>query len=188
MLDAADYFDEAYQAFEAAKELLRGQARPLVQLNDVVLLKNRETMDSLDAAVYERWRKQLENEATYRVAVLTSHPRSGTTLIEQVLDSHEQLKSADEFDVFTEWIHQPIVRRFHPNTPLLALLDHVPQAVWRQARATYWQQTEAIFDEPLGDRMLIDKNPGMMIMLPFVNWAFPEMKMLIALRVPATWC
>ena len=53
-----------------------------------------------------------------------------------------------------------------------------------EARATYWQQTEAIFDEPIGERMLLDKNPGMMIMLPVVNWAFPEMKMLIALRDP----
>ena len=55
----------------------------------------------------------------FRFAVLTSHPRSGTTLIEQVLDSHDQLKSADEFDVFTEWIHQPIVRKFPPKTPML---------------------------------------------------------------------
>jgi hypothetical protein len=32
--------------------------------------------------------------------------------------------------------------------------------------------------------MLLDKNPGMMILLPVINWAFPEMKMLIALRDP----
>ena len=74
---------------------------------------------------------------------------------------------------------------FAIGTPLLTVLDHVPPAVRQQARATYWQQTEAIFDEPIGERMLLDKNPGMMILLPFVNWAFPEMKMLIALRDPA---
>ena len=32
--------------------------------------------------------------------------------------------------------------------------------------------------------MLLDKNPGMTIMLPLINWAFPEMKLLIALRDP----
>ena len=32
--------------------------------------------------------------------------------------------------------------------------------------------------------MLLDKNPGMMILLPVVNWSFPEMKTLIALRDP----
>jgi hypothetical protein len=32
--------------------------------------------------------------------------------------------------------------------------------------------------------MLLDKNPGMMILLPVILWAFPEMKMLVALRDP----
>ena len=116
--------------------------------------------------------------------MLTSHPRSGTTLVEQVLDGHDELTSADEFDVFSEWIQAPIFRRFPPDTPLLAVLAQVPAAVRRQARATYWQQTEAIFDEPIGERMLLDKNPGMTISLPVVHWAFPETKLLIALRDP----
>ena len=105
--------------------------------------------------------------------MLTSHPRSGTTLVEQVLDSHDELISADEFDVFTQWIYLPIVRKFPYSAPLLEILDNVPPAVRQQARATYWQQTEAIFDEPIGERMLLDKNPGMMILLPVINWAFP---------------
>jgi hypothetical protein len=98
--------------------------------------------------------------------------------------SHDGLKSADEFDVFSQWVFAPIARKFRYDTPLLTLLDHVPPAVRQQARATYWQQTEAIFDEPIGERMLLDKNPGMTIMLPVINWAFPEMKMLIAIRDP----
>src|SRR5262249_40838943 len=97
MLDDAQRYDEAFQAFVSAKQLLRPQARQYVQLNDIVLAKNQETIDSIDAAAYERWRKLPENEPNYRIATLTSHPRSGTTLIEQVLDSHDQLKSADEF-------------------------------------------------------------------------------------------
>jgi len=101
-----------------------------------------------------------------------------------VLDSHQELKSADEFDVFSQWVHAPIFRKFRFATPVLTVLDQVPPAVRQQARATYWQQTEAIFDEPIGDRMLLDKNPGMTILLPVVNWAFLEMKMLIALRDP----
>ena len=120
----------------------------------------------------------------YRFAVLTSHPRSGTTLIEQMLDSHDQLTSADEFDVFTQWIFLPIVRKFPSSATLLQILDNVPPLVRQRARETYWKQTEAIFDEPIGERMLLDKNPGMMILLPVINWAFPEMKMLIALRDP----
>ncbi|MEX0611884.1 MAG: sulfotransferase [Pirellulales bacterium] len=154
------------------------------QQNKFTLQKNRQLLDSLDKSYYERWQTLAEKDTPYRIAALTSHPRSGTTLVEQLLDSHDQLISADEFDVFTQWIHQPIVRKFRFDTPLLTILDNVPPPVRQQARATYWQQTEAIFNEPIGQRMLLDKNPGMMIMMPIINWAFPEMKLLIALRDP----
>ncbi len=125
-----------------------------------------------------------ESDSAYRIGILTSHPRSGTTLVEQILDSHDDLTSADEFDVFTQWFYLPIVRRFPSSTPILSVVDSVPAAVREKARAKYWEQTEAIFDEPIGQRLLLEKNPGMMILLPVINWAFPEMKMLIALRNP----
>jgi hypothetical protein len=149
-----------------------------------MLLRNEQLLASLDEACYARWRELAQKDSPYRFAVLTSHPRSGTTLVEQVLDSHNDLKSADEFDVFSQWIHAPLFRRFRPGTPVLTVLERVPPAVRQEARATYWRQTEAIFDEPIGSRMLLDKNPGMTILLPIINWAFPEMKTLIALRDP----
>jgi hypothetical protein len=81
-------------------------------------------------------------------------------------------------------VYVPIVRRFPYSTPILSVLDSVPAAVREKARAKYWEQTEAIFGEPIGQRLLLEKNPGMMILLPVITWAFPEMKMLIALRDP----
>lgn len=184
VLDDQGRYDEAYQAFVAAKGLLRPQAHKQLQQTQVTLQKNRQLLEALNRETYKRWQAAAEKDSPYRFAVLTGHPRSGTTLVEQVLDSHEQLKSADEFDVFQEWIHAPIFRKFPPGTPVLTILDQVPAAVRQQARATYLQQTEAIFDEPIGERMLLDKNPGLTIILPVINWAFPEMKMLIALRDP----
>jgi tetratricopeptide (TPR) repeat protein len=184
LMDDTERYDEAFNALVAAKQILKSNATPFRQQSRETLIKNQQLLDMLDKSVFDRWREAAAGDTPYRFAVLTSHPRSGTTLIEQVLDSHDLLKSADEFDVFTQWIHNPIVRKFPYETPLLTVIDHVPPAVRQQARATYWQQTEAIFDEPIGERMLLDKNPGMMIFLPFVNWAFPEMKMLIALRDP----
>jgi tetratricopeptide (TPR) repeat protein len=184
LLDEAQQYDAAFDALLAGKKLIAPHAGPVRQQNHYTLLKNQQLIESLDKSCYERWQQLAEKDSPYRIAALTSHPRSGTTLIEQVLDSHDELISADEFDVFTQWIHQPIVRKFRFDTPLLAVFDNVPPAVRQQARATYWQQTEAIFDEPIGQRMLLDKNPGMMILLPEINWAFPEMKLLIALRDP----
>jgi Flp pilus assembly protein TadD len=184
LLDDAQQYDAAFDALLAAKGLMVRHAATFRQQNQFTLQKNEQLVNSLDKSCYERWQELPPSDKPYRIAALTGHPRSGTTLIEQVLDSHSEVISADEFDVFTQWIHQPIVRKFPFETPLVTVLDNVPPAVRRQARATYWQQTEAIFAETIGERMLLDKNPGMMILLPMVNWAFPEMKLLIALRDP----
>jgi tetratricopeptide (TPR) repeat protein len=184
LLDDAERYDEAFDALVAAKKVLKPLAHPYRQQNKETLRKNGELLQMLDKATFERWREMAEKDTPYRFAALTSHPRSGTTLIEQVLDSHDDLISADEFDVFAQWVQNPLVRKFRFETPVLTVLDQVPPAVRQQARATYWKQTEAIFDEPIGERMLLDKNPGMMIFMPNVNWTFPEMKMLIAIRDP----
>ena len=173
LLDDTERYDESFQVLLAAKRRISPHASAPRQEILETLRKNEELLQSLNKSHYERWHAFAENDAAYRFAALTSHPRSGTTLVEQLLDSHDELKSADEFDVFSQWVHRPIVRKFHYNVPLLEILDKVPPAVRQQARATYWRQTEAIFDEPIGDRMLLDKNPGMMILLPMVDWAVP---------------
>jgi tetratricopeptide (TPR) repeat protein len=184
LLDDAEQYDAAFDALVASKRLIAPHAAPHRQQNQITLERNQQLIESLDKSVYEKWQERAASDTPYRFAVLTSHPRSGTTLVEQMLDSHDQLISCDEFDVFTQWIFLPIVRKFPPSATLLQILDNVPPLVRQRARETYWKQTEAIFDAPIGERMLLDKNPGMMILFPIVNWAFPEMKMLIALRDP----
>jgi tetratricopeptide (TPR) repeat protein len=183
LLDDNERYDDAFEALLAAKRLMLPHAAAALQQNQDTLRRNEQLVRSLEKSHFERWR-ELADDSTYRLAILTSHPRSGTTLVEQLLDSHDQVISADEFDVFAQWVYLPIVRRFPFSTPILSVVGSVPAAVRQKARSTYWRQTEAIFDEPIGERMLLDKNPGMMILLPVINWAFPEMKMLIALRDP----
>jgi tetratricopeptide (TPR) repeat protein len=184
LLDGQERFDDAFDALLGAKRLIKPHAAAAINKNQETLRRNQQVVEQLDKLRFDRWRELAENDSAYRIGILTSHPRSGTTLVEQLLDSHDDLTSADEFDVFTQWVYLPIVRRFPSSTPILSVLDNVPAAVRQQARATYWRQTEAIFDEPIGQRLLLEKNPGMMILLPVITWAFPEMKMLIALRDP----
>jgi tetratricopeptide (TPR) repeat protein len=184
LLDESSQYGEAFEAFQSAKKLLRPHAAGARNESHVTLARNQQLLQSLDKSCYERWAERAEQDAPYRIAGLTSHPRSGTTLVEQMLDSHDHLISADEFDVFARWVFLPIVRKFPHDAAVLDVLDSVPSQVRKMARDTYWKQTEAIFEEPIGDRMLLDKNPGMMILLPAVNWTFPEMKLLIALRDP----
>lgn len=184
LLDDAQRYDDAFQALLSAKRLVASHAAAFREQNQEMLSRNQEVIAALDNARYARWAADAEQDTPFRIVALTSHPRSGTTLIEQLLDSHDQVISADEFDVFTRWVYLPIVRKFPYSTTIPTVLENVPPKVRQMARATYWQQTEAILEEPIGERMLVDKNPGMMILMPIINWAFPEMKMLVALRDP----
>lgn len=184
LLDDAGQYDEAWQALLAAKQLVVPFAAPFQRENETTLHKARELIENLDRSWYERWKTAAEHDTPYRFAVLTGHPRSGTTLMEQVLDSHDDAISADEFDVITHWIYLPIMCRFPVTDSILSILSRVPEQVRQQARAMYWERTEAIFNEPIGSRLLLDKNPAMTLILPVINWAFPEAKMLIALRDP----
>ena len=174
ILDKAGQIRAAYEGVGRAEQLYKPYVRPHLREHEATLNKNRELVANLDAVCYERWKTTAAEDSPYRFAVLTSHPRSGTTLVEQVLDSHDQAISADEFDVITHWIYLPIVTRFPVSQSLLSIFNRVPPAVRQQARATYWHQTEAILDEPIGDRLLVDKNPAMTMLLPVVNGHFPK--------------
>lgn len=184
LLDKLNRFDEAFQAFQNAKQAVRADYEKAQPASDYAIAQNDELLESLSAEHYEQWREATGHNVPYRCALMTSHPRSGTTLAEQVLDSHAGVVSADEFDVMDQWVYRAIVQRFPPKTPLLDIIAKVPAAVRSEARRTYWQRTEAVLSEPIGDRTLLDKNPALTFLLPWINWAFPEMKLLIALRDP----
>jgi hypothetical protein len=73
----------------------------------------------------------------------------------------------------------------HPaTTTILTMLDRTPKRRFAEARQNYWSRTEAMLDEPIGERMLMDKNPELTYLIPLVNCVFPEMKILFALRDP----
>ena len=47
---------------------------------------------------FRRWRDEAARLPPVRTALLTGFPRSGTTLLEQVLDAHPDLVSSEERD------------------------------------------------------------------------------------------
>lgn len=118
------------------------------------------------------------------LAILTSHPRSGTTLLEQLLDSHAELISADELQIMTEMVYVPLAQRASAPASLTEMLDRADIEDLRNVRQKYWSSMEGALREPIGDRILLDKNPALTGLLPLVARVFPEMKILFALRDP----
>ena len=95
-LDRREEYRPAMQALLQAKELLRQREGPLLREAEFVLQHLVTLSESLTSDHYQRWQQEAIELAPARTAVLTSFPRSGTTLLEQILDSHSDVVSSDE--------------------------------------------------------------------------------------------
>ena len=185
ILDGAGQYDEAMNALMEAKAILRPQAGAHSATLKHMQSRAKEMEQSITTAVLERWRADLEQlQPSRRIALLCGHPRSGTTLLEQVLDSHSDIISAEETKIMHDDAYLPLIRDFPEGTSILQALDSVPHTVIRQARENYFHCLERFLGRHIGSKLLVDKNPSLNLMLPMVVRVFPETKFLIALRDP----
>jgi Tfp pilus assembly protein PilF len=188
ILDGQSRFDEAMAAFCAAKGLLKPHAGPEIAAGQAARERIAHTEKNLTAEVLQSWLEHVPALApTRRLAVLCGHPRSGTTLLEQVLDSHPEIVSAEETDIFKNEALIPIYRR-NPQTGLVQPLKSATDESLRLARTNYFHRVERFLGEPVGDRLLLDKNPSLTPSIPEILRFFPETKFLVALRDPRDVC
>jgi len=140
--------------------------------------------EALTPAHWQRWVGAGKAFPPRKMAVLASFPRSGTTLLEQVLDSHPGLVSSDEREAFGRDVFPAIWRTERTPLPTAEALDSVPLERLAAQRERYLAYMEAALNEPIGDRVHLDKNPTMTLLIPGMVRLFPETKLLIALRDP----
>ncbi|HKI68715.1 MAG TPA: tetratricopeptide repeat protein, partial [Verrucomicrobiae bacterium] len=125
VLDRQRRYDEAMAAFLEAKALMQ----PTAEMRKAELQKSQERVkknaELISAEVLQRWfNAGSELTPPYHLAVLCGHPRSGTTLLEQVLDAHPGIVSAEETMIFQNVAYNPLTRGFPPETvSLLPVLE-----------------------------------------------------------------
>jgi hypothetical protein len=119
--------------------------------------------------------------------LLCGHPRSGTTLLEQVLDSHPEVLSAEETSVFYE-TYAGLKQGFPEGKSMLSILESASTDRLRQSRESYFRCLELFLKKPIAGRLLIDKNPSLTTLIPAVIRVLPETKFLVALRDPRDVC
>ncbi len=131
---------------------------------------------SLPKSVLQTWAKSFpesDREPIPRLAFLGGHPRSGTTLLEQVLDAHPALTALDEPPAFLKILQPEFHRSKELSTARLNALRRLyTQALLREAGPA------------ANGKLLIDKNPSPTSRLPLWLRVFPDLRVLIALRDP----
>ena len=189
ILDRQERYDEAIAAAEQAKAPLRpASAGPAAVLHGIQA-RLREMAASLDPARLQRWFESRDTLGPARpIAILCGHPRSGTTLLEQMLDAHPGIVTAEETHVLHDEAYLPLSRGFALDTPVLDMLDAATPEALRRSRHDYFRFTDACLGAEIGPRLLIDKNPALSVLLPAVARLFPEARFLVALRDPRDVC
>lgn len=106
-------------------------------------------------------------------------PRSGTTLLEQLLDAHPGLASFDE----QPFLQRLVTRMNASPSGYPAGLADLPAERRRDFRARYFADVHRQRPD-LGGRRPVDKNPLYLIRLPLVAALFPDAQAVLALRHP----
>ena len=191
ILDRQGRYDEAMTAWLAAKELLAPDAAPHLVGAQEVRTRLKILREKINADILRRWQAAQPDHVPRKLsglALLCGHPRSGTTLLEQVLDSHPDIVSAEETNIFHDYAYPMLSRNAPPEADILAVLEIAPVTLLRQARQNYFRAMEGFLGQPIGERLLVDKNPILtFLIVPFLR-IFPEAKFLVALRDPRDVC
>ena len=114
-------------------------------------------------------------------------PRSGTTLIEQVLSAHSTVRAGGEHAWLSEL--RAVAQRLCPHGgDFPGCLDSTAAADWRHLAAVlrdhYFARAEAAGLTGPGARLFTDKTPFNEINLPLLLMAFPEAKLVLVKRDP----
>ncbi|HTA30008.1 MAG TPA: sulfotransferase, partial [Candidatus Cybelea sp.] len=188
VLDAQGRYDEAMSAFLEAKTMILPHASHHIATQKLVQTRLNLATEKLDPQIIARWRTQPSDLPPTRLALLCGHPRSGTTLLEQVLDSHPDFVSAEETSVFLRESFWTLLRGLPPDKLMLEILESASPESLQTARRDYASCMAKFLGQPPGARMLIDKNPSLTgLVLAFIR-IFPEAKLLVALRDPRDVC
>ncbi|HEX4349396.1 MAG TPA: sulfotransferase [Verrucomicrobiae bacterium] len=185
ILDRQGRYDEAMTAFLEAKSLLQPQAeRPAAELKIMRARISHLTVNATADVLRQWFDLSAQLQPPHRLALLGGHPRSGTTLLEQVLDSHPHIVSAEETEIFYNDAFGPLLRGQPDDTAMFSGLTLATTGTLHQVRQNYFRAVESSLGQAVGGRLLIDKNPSYTFLIPALIRIFPEIKLLIALRDP----
>jgi tetratricopeptide (TPR) repeat protein len=177
--DALGRYEEA---FATAEEAHRSQ---LVFLESVmgksseaesrILARAANGCDPDDVASWESAGPAIEDSPIF----IVGFPRSGTTLLEQVLDAHPLLQSMDEQPFLVRALGEVTDRGIRYPIELGKLTPSDLDTI----RANYWDSVRQKVSLLPGQR-LVDKNPLNMVLLPLMRRLFPNAHFILAVRHP----
>lgn len=198
-LDAQGDYEQAFSTLAKAKKMM--YASPLVpqlkELSRNLTAKRKALTDSVTPYQYEQWAEQCERLPPSKVAVVTGHPRSGTTLIERMIARHSQMATIEESAVlsylfaeaFSDIAKKIEVTGLNPTPDdLSSMLRNINGSVRKKMSREYVRDLISYYPEPTRADVIVDRNPMHMPLLPVLHAIIPNAPVVVILRDPRDVC
>jgi Tfp pilus assembly protein PilF len=171
-LDSKKNFNDAFLFFEKMNHLKSEELKDLAIYTSE--LKNRFTT--------QMQRPTLDIETPLNISFLVGFPRSGTTLLENIIDTQSNIKALEEKPMM--WKTELEAKRLGMKSlGDVARLSHDSLSHLREYYLTLLKAYCRTDDLTQYDA-IIDKQPMNIILLPLIKAIFPEAKIILALRHP----
>jgi tetratricopeptide (TPR) repeat protein len=180
-LDGQHRYGEAFAAYAEANAANRKLHAPRFRGHPGAVDQVERLVAYMDASPAERWRASTAvrvRQGARTHAFLVGFHRSGTTLLEQALESHPGIATLDERDFLGD-----ASERYLTSIAGLDRLAAAGDVELDRIRETYWQSVRAACADVETD-VFVDKLPFNTVKLPLIAKLFPDAKVLFTIRDP----
>lgn len=173
----------AFACFEEGNRLVRQTTLPADYDRGAYVRRIERSAGFLSDKLAISWQEKPRREVVQTPVFLLGFPRSGTTLLDQILDSHPHLQALSEKPTVSLMV-QAFLENAGDNPDALAdlTMDQIDQL-----RRVYFGAVASHVDlKP--DSLLVDKMPLNTVNAHLIWRVFPEAKFILAIRHPCDVC
>ena len=182
ILDAEDRSAEAFAAYMACNQELRHLYGDRFSSGASAFEYVRSMTHYFEHARPEAWQSRppggADASGVRKHVFLVGFPRSGTTLIEIILEGHPNVVSLEEKESLID-----SVQEFMQRPEDLERLTRATPETLEALRAAYWRRVAGAGVDVAG-KIFVDKYPLNTLKLPLIARLFPDAKILFACRDP----
>ena len=172
--------DKAFHNFSIANDLQAQSELSTVFKKDVFLSEVTLTEQALTAEWINSWQSVSEDPDTATPAFIVGFTRSGTTLLDQILDSHPKMQVMEEKEVIHHDLIDEVAEAHGDHNAALPTLS---EGEIKDLRDLYFRSIERYVERDPAT-LFVDKFPLNIRHLPLIVRVFPKAKIILALRHP----
>jgi len=179
-LDDVGEYDNAFNQYNLGNQL-QSKLTPYNQkLNDEVVNK---TIEIFNVNFINKLKSENVNDTNRTPIFIVGMPRSGTSLIEQILDSHQSIYGAGELKDLSECLESNVKKS--SNEKSLNFIAKAKKDFFEEVGNDYLNKVWKLSPT---SKYISDKIPGNFFNIGLIYLAFPNAKIIHSMREPMDTC